>query len=153
MKLTSDRLSPGDTIRKALEYALQNNCRLIAIESNAYQYSLLFWFDFICKQIGLQGIECVPIYSGSRNKNARILEMFKSYQAGDLYVHTDCRLQVHSQIIDFNPMRRDNSDDILDLLAYAPRVVDEYGEYVVANTIIEQQDFDEDLVIEYNSAF
>ena len=60
MKVTSDKLSPIDTIRKALEYALEHNCRLIAIESVAYQASLKFWFEYVCKQLGIEGIECVP---------------------------------------------------------------------------------------------
>jgi hypothetical protein len=36
----------------------------------------------------------------------------------------------------FNPMRRDNTDDILDLLAYSTRVIEMYGEFVVAMNIL-----------------
>lgn len=153
MSLKEGRFSPGDTIREALSYALTNNCRLIAVEANAYQYSLLYWFDFICEQMGIVGIECVPIYSGSRAKNARILDMFKAYAAGEVYVHADCKLDVHLQITQFNAMRRDNTDGLLDLLTYAPRVVQEFGEYVVASNIIESQDFDAIEVPEFNSSF
>lgn len=153
MKLEEGRFSPGDTIRKALTLALTHGCRLIAVESNAYQYSLLYWFDFICKQMGISGIECVAIYSGSRAKNARILEMFKSYAAGEIYVHADCKLSTHLQITEFNAMRRDNTDGILDLLTYAPRVVQEFGEFVVAGNIIESQEFEGIEMPDYNTNF
>ena len=153
MKLKEGRFSPGDTIRKALSFALSNNCRLIAVEANAYQYSLLYWFDFICEQLGIEGVECVPIYSGSSAKNARILNMFKSYAAGEVYIHPDCKLEVHMQITQFNPMRRDNTDGLLDLMTYAPRVVQEFGEFVIASNIIESQEFDELEVPEFNSCF
>lgn len=153
MKLKEDRFSPGDTIREALDYCLANNCRLIVIEANAYQYSLKYWFDFICNQLGIVGIEVVPIYSGVTSKNNRILSMFKSYSAGEVYVHGDCRLQVHTQISSFNPMKRENTDGLLDLLTYAPRVMVEFEEYIIGGNIIEQQEFEGVEVLEFNSPF
>lgn len=153
MNMKEGRFSPGETIRVALTMALANNCRLIVVEANAYQYSMLYWFDFICKQLGIQGIECVPIYSGSRSKNARILDMFKSYAAGEIHVHADCRLDVHLQITQFSALKRDNTDGLLDLLTYAPRVIQEFGEFIVAGNIIESQEYDGIEVQEFNSPF
>lgn len=142
MSVKEDRLSPGETIRNAITLALTNNCRLIVVEANAYQYSLLYWFEFVCLQMGISGIECVPIYSGVTNKNARILSMFKSYAQGELFVHSQCRLEVHTQITEFNPLKRDNTDGILDLLTYAPRVLVEFSEFVVSMGVIESQEFE-----------
>ena len=153
MKLSEGRFSPGDTIHEALKLALTHNCRLIAVEANAYQYSLLYWFEFICKQLGIAGIEAVPIYSGVKNKNARILTMFKAYAAGEFFIHNDCKLDVHMQITQFNPLKSDNTDGILDLLTYAPRVVQEFGEYVISGNIVESQEFDAIEVPEYNNSF
>lgn len=153
MAIKEGRFSPGETIRKALDFALINNCRLIAVEANAYQYSLLYWFDFICQQLGIIGIEAVPIYSGVRSKNARILEMFKGYAKGEIFVLEEAKLAVHMQITSFNPLRRDNTDGLLDLLTYAPRVVQEYGEYVISSNIMESQELDETDVMEYNTPF
>lgn len=153
MDLKEGRFSPGETIRKALTFALTHNCRLIAVEANAYQYSLLYWFDFICQQMGIIGIEAVPVYSGVKNKNARILEMFKAYAAGELYVYEKCRTTVHMQITSFSPLRRDNTDGLLDLLTYAPKVVAEFGEYIISSNIIEMQEFDAMEVIDFNSPF
>lgn len=153
MEIEEGRFSPGETIRKALTFALTHNCRLIAVESNAYQYSLLYWFDFICEQMGIIGIEAVPVYSGVKAKNARILEMFKSYAAGETFVHDEAKPAVHMQITGFNPMRRDNTDGLLDLLTYAPKVVEEFGEYIVASNIIESQEFDALDVPDFNSPF
>ena len=140
-KLTEDRLSPSDTIRIALEYCLTHNCRLVVIESNAYQYTLKFWFEHVCQQLGIQGIEAVEIYSGSLSKNSRILSMFKSYLSGELYVHPECKAAAHLQISQFNPLKRDNTDGILDLLTYMPKVVDMYGEYVMSLNVIQVEDW------------
>ena len=153
MHIEEGRFSPGETIRKALNMALTNNCRLIAVEANAYQYSLLYWFDFICLQMGIQGVHAVPVYSGSRSKNARILDMFKSYLAAEFFIHPDAKPAAHLQIAQFNAMKTDNTDGILDLLTYAPRVVAEFEEFIVAGSLIESQDFDGLEVEELNSPF
>ena len=50
-------------------------------------------------------------------------------------------------------MKRDNTDGILDLLTYAPRVIEEFGEFVVASNIIESQTFDSIEVLGFNSPF
>lgn len=140
--LVEDRLSPGDTIREALKLALRNNCPLIVIEANAYQYSLLYWFDFICKELRIQGIHCEPIYSGKLNKNSRILTMFKQYRAGEIFVHRNCVAQVHMQIAGFRPLKSDNIDNTLDLLTYAPRVIEEFSALMASYTVVMEQEYD-----------
>jgi hypothetical protein len=135
------RLSPGDTIAEALKIALSKNCRVVAIESNAYQYSLNYWFQYICAQMGIIGIEAVEIYSGSYSKNSRILTMFKQLLAGEILVHPSQQATVNLQISQFNPLKRDNTDGILDCLTYAPKVIELYGPLIVGGTIIEAQEF------------
>lgn len=135
-ELKNDRFSPGDTIREALTLALRHNCRLIVTESVAYQATLNYWFAFICEQMGIFGLEHVEVYPGGMNKNARILNMFKMYAQGEIFVDPSVRSEVHLQIMQFNPLRRDNVDDVLDLLTYAPRVLELYGEFVIAGNIL-----------------
>lgn len=153
MELTSDKLSPADTIRQALKYCLQHNCRLVAIESVAYQATLAYWFGFICQQLGITGIECVEIYPGGFSKISRILAMFKSYQAGDILVNAPLRSQVHAQATSFNPLKDNNQDDILDLLVYAPKVLENYAEFVVSAGELVSQEIESIEVLEYNSCF
>jgi hypothetical protein len=138
--LINKKLSPGDTIASALQLALENNCRLIAIESVAYQSTLGYWFNFICQQRGIYGIEAVEVYPGGYSKNSRILTMLKSYAAGEIFVAPECKAEVHLQITQWNPLKKDNVDDVLDLLCYAPKVVEMYGEYIISYTTIVQQD-------------
>lgn len=153
--LTEDSLSPGDTIKKALEYCFKYNCRLVAVESNAYQYTLKYWFDFICQQSGIYGIEAVDIYSGTLSKNSRIIAMLRSYAKGEIFVSEKCKPAVHLQIAQFNPLKRDNTDGLLDLLTYAPRVIEQYADFIVSTNVIESQDFDllEPSPVEANSYF
>jgi hypothetical protein len=136
------RFSPGDTIREALKLALKYNTSLIAVEANAYQYSLCYWFGFICEQMSLTGIDAVPIYSGSFSKNSRILSMFKELLTGEIVIHPDCKSQCFQQISQFNALKRDNTDGILDLLTYAPRVISEFSQYITVNNPLGAEEFD-----------
>ena len=152
-EVISAKMSPGDTIRTALDFCLKHNCGLVAIESVAYQASLCYWFNFITTQMGIIGIEAVEVYPGGSSKNSRILAALKSYAAGEFYVSPEARAVVHSQIAQFNPLKKNNVDDVLDLLAYLNKVVELYGTYIVANCTIQLQDFNSMQVVEFNSPF
>jgi len=154
-ELKNARYSPGDCIAEALKLALTHNCRLIAIESVAYQSTLAYWFKFICEQRGIYGVEAVEIYPGGFSKNSRILSMFKSLSSGEVFVAPECREEVYLQILSFNPLKRDNVDDVLDLLTYANKVIEMYGEYVVNMGQLLHPDYDgiEVLPPEMNNCF
>lgn len=134
------RLSPGDTISESLKIALTKNCKVIAIESNAYQYTLKYWFEFMCAQLGIIGIHAVEVYSGAYSKNSRILNMFKELLAGETLVHPSCAAQVNLQISQFNPIKRDNTDGLLDCLTYAPKVIEMYPDLILSSLEIYEQE-------------
>lgn len=120
-----DYYSPANLIRKALIIAIQSGVYCIAIESMAYQSTLLFWFDQVCTQLGISGISFVPIYNTMMSKNSRISAAIKAMQTHEIYLHDDVRSLVQKQIADWNPMKRDNKDDILDTIAHAMKVLAE----------------------------
>ena len=148
-KLTEENLSPGDTIREAVKIALSIGASLIVIESVAYQYSLKYWTEQIFNQLGLHGITVIDIYPGAVSKNSRILSMFKllvpskldsSDSVPDLLLHPEIKAQVTTRITQFNPLTRNNTDNVLDLLTYAPRVVNEFGGLISVNSPIQDAD-------------
>jgi hypothetical protein len=139
--IIEDRLSPGAICDETIKLCLQRNCRLIVIESNAFQYVLGWIMKQTLERYGIRGIEVVDIYSGAQSKNSRILTMFKQLLAGETYIAQETKAQVFSQIVSFNPLKTNNTDGILDLLTYAPRVIEMYGEFIVAGLTIEMQEF------------
>ena len=79
--------------------------------------------------------------------------MFKSYAAGEILVHPDCKLEVHMQITEFNPLKRDNTDGLLDLLTYSPKVLEEFMEFIIISSIEQEQEYDALDVPDFNSCF
>lgn len=153
IELIEERLSPGETIDRALKMGMRRNCRIIGVESTGYQQSLLYWFTFICQQQGIIGFEFLELYSGMRDKATRIVNMFKQLPTGELKLHPDVRAPVFLQITQFNPLRRDNIDNTLDLLTYAPKMLELYGVTIYNSTVLSEQDHSTLKVIENNSPF
>lgn len=143
-KITNERLSPGDTIRESLRMAIALGATLIAIESNAYQYSLKYWTETVFAQMGITGIIVVDIYTGTKSKNSRILEMFKQLvppktvsggnTTPDIVLHPDVKALVTNEILGFNPLKTNNTDNILDCLTYGPKVLAEHGALIAINS-------------------
>lgn len=138
-KLKEARLSPSDTVRETIKTALAIGASLIVVESTAYQYTLKHWFEVIIQQMGIYGLEVVDIYPGGQSKNSRILTMFKQLvpstvdgidKEPDILIHPEIKPLVTSCIQAFNPLRTDNTDNILDLLTYAPRVLENFGHLI-----------------------
>lgn len=151
MELVNKKLSPGETIREALKLCLTHNCKLVIIEAVAYQASLCYWFNFICQQMGITGIQVVEIYTGGYTKNHRIISMFKQLMAGEIEIHPSVFPEVSIELLGFNPLKTDNTDNILDLLAYATKAVEMYGEYMVSYNDINSMEFEGSEVIDNNS--
>lgn len=130
--LVLEQLSPSNTIRKALLMAFQTDTRTIVVESVAYQATLLHWFEIVTQQMGISGFNFLPIHSSAVSKNARIATMFTQLTAGEIVVNDDIIPILARQIADWRPMKRDNTDEVLDILTYAPRVVSLYSSEILA---------------------
>lgn len=126
-QLAVDKFSPGATIRKALELAFTHNIQLICVESNAYQFTLIYWFGQIMQQIGASGIHFGELTAGVLSKNSKIKDMLQQLVKGEILLHPTVRSQVVYQITHWNPLRKNNTDDILDLLAWVYKAIELYG--------------------------
>lgn len=127
IEIISGSFSPLECIRQALLLGVKHNCCLIGVESVAYQSTLLFWFDYICKQLGLTGFIFVELFTKGVRKNTRIISMFRSLLAGEVYLSDLVRSSVLSYIVMFDPNRTNNKDDELDVLGYAIPMWQTYG--------------------------
>jgi hypothetical protein len=153
VELVEKRLSPGATIHEALNMGLRSGCTIIGVESTGYQQTLLYWFEFTCMQLGIIGFDFLEIHSGMREKNMRIVSMFKQLPTGEIKLHPVVRPQIYLQITQYNPLRRDNIDNSLDLLTYGPKMLELYGILIFNKTVINTQEFQSLEVIEHNSPF
>lgn len=125
-ELEVGKFDPGKTIQVATFLAIKYNMRLIVCEAVGYQETLVYWFGVIFQQIQVKGIEVRTVSPEGMMKNARIRDALKLLLAGKLLLHRDVRSAAIYQITQWNPLKTNNKDDILDVLAYAPKVLNLY---------------------------
>jgi hypothetical protein len=131
--VTFGTFSPLETIQKAIALGLEKNTRLICVEDVAYQTTLLFWFNKYCEDEGISGFEFQPLSPKGRNKNGRIKKGLLQVLAEEIYLHPNVRSLVISQTVDWNPLKINNKDDIIDLIGYVEETVRDYPELIVKN--------------------
>lgn len=157
-------MNPKQTIKNAIGLAAEYGIGLICVEAVAYQETLLFWFEEVIKELKIEGIELAEVYPGGISKNARIIKMFTQLVPdrdtmatgmAAIMLSAAVRSMVIYQIHSFNPLRLDNTDDLLDILAYVYKVIELYGDYIAAMTPINMEDetISNVLAVEDNSNF
>lgn len=126
MELRSGKLSPLECIHECFKICLSTGCACVIAEDVAYQSTLLFWFEHVAEQQGLEGINFFPINPKGVSKTVRIINFFKQWMQKEVQVAEPLQATVVSQATRFNPLKRDNIDDILDVCAYAQQVMLEH---------------------------
>jgi hypothetical protein len=132
-KLLPGTFSPLDTIKNAIRLGIENNTRLIAVEGVAYQSTLLYWFEHYCEQEGISGFEFVELSPKGQAKNNRIKRGLLRLLAGEIYLHPEVRSTVLAQIMDWNPLKINNTDDIIDPIGYVEELMRDYAHLIVKN--------------------
>lgn len=129
--------SPLETITKAINLGLKHNTRVIGVEGVAYQSTLLFWFEHVCKQEGISGFEFVELSPRGQAKNNRIKKGLIKLTKAEIYLHPKVRSLVITQAMDWNPLKIDNTDDIIDPIGYVDEFVQNYGHLMVKTVFME----------------
>lgn len=128
--------TPKETIKETLKLAFCTNTRLIAVEAVAYQKSLLFWFQDYCNENGIEGFYFVPVSPKNQAKNARIKKGVTKLCKGEILLHHSVVSLVKDQYKSWNPLKRNNKDDIIDPIGYVEEVQTTYPELIVHDIIL-----------------
>ena len=103
------------------------------MEGVAYQSTLLFWFDHYCEQEGITGFYFVELSPKGQAKNNRIKRGLLQLLKGEILLAPAVRSAVLHQIMEWNPLKISNTDDIIDPIGYVDEVMQEYPELIVKN--------------------
>lgn len=149
-ELRTGTFTPLQTIKAAIQVGIDRGTRLICVEDVAYQSTLLFWFDYYCKSEGISGFYFMPMSPKGRAKNNRIkkgltrLIQKEGQIAPEIYLHSKVRSVTISQIIDWNPLKIKNVDELIDLIGYVDEVMQSYSHLIAKDIMLsEDRDFPE----------
>jgi hypothetical protein len=128
-ELSVGKFNPGICCNEAIRLAARYGLTAIVVEAVGYQASLCFWMNQRLLQLGLTNIKILEISPEGQQKNPRIIAMLKQLTAEKerIWIHPCVRAFVTHQITYFDPMKINNKDDVLDILAYLYKVIAKYG--------------------------
>lgn len=131
--------TPLETIKAAIGLGLRYNTRLICVEDVAYQSTLLFWFNHYCENEGISGFEFHPVSPKNRAKATRIKKgivklMGTADKPPEMYLGPKVRSRYLAQAMEWNPLKTDNEDDIIDPPGYVEEVMQLYPEHIIKIT-------------------
>lgn len=124
--------NPMSTILEVVRLALAHNVRYIFIESVAYQASLIFWAQRTVDKHDLANLfEFVEIKPERSSKVARIKTMFSQAEQGQTFIHPNVWDRFRHEAKEFNPLKSNNDDNLLDAMHYMPIIFARYGMQIV----------------------
>lgn len=125
-KIKSGKWADEATVEEALEWCAQYPVSLIAVESVAYQITLMYYINRVIAQRGLSTIQSVPIAPRGVSKPKRIKDFLDKWIAGEVFVHPEVDPTVRMYAVRYNPLKKTNEDDELDVCAYADPTLAQY---------------------------
>lgn len=128
--LSVGKYDPGKCIAEAFRLAMTWNIQTIIVEGVAYQSTLCYWMNHFKQKHGLHGLRVLEFYPGAGTKNARIIAALKLLvsERRDLQLHPRVKSVTLHQIVHFNPIKTNNKDDVLDLLAAIYKAMQDFGQ-------------------------
>lgn len=130
-KVQLGRYSPLELIKQSIIMAFKTSTRLICVENVALQSTYLFWFGKVCLDNGIEGFHFMPLAVGNKTKAGKIKESITELSKGEIWVKDEVRPLLVNEIIKWDPLRRNNQDTCLDLLTFAKKAVEQYGEFML----------------------
>ena len=126
-RIENGSYTPKQVIIKSLALALKETVPIIFVEGVAYQTTLLFWAKEYTEKLKLDKlVEWIEIMPERSSKNARILTMFEQCSNGEMFVHPDAWAPFKFEAINFDKLKTNNRDNVLDVAHYGPLVAITY---------------------------
>jgi hypothetical protein len=130
--LAYGKFDPKRTIQEAFRMCFKWGIRTIFVESVAYQATLAYWMEYFAKELGIDGLVILEIYPGRSSKNSRIFNTLKTMAKenpdnAEILIHKSVRSIFVNQAQNWNPLKTDNVDDVLDLPGYTHHILAEHA--------------------------
>lgn len=141
------KVDPHALMMAAIKLALHLNLRAICIEANSSQEYLRLWFVSVVAQLGITGLEILPLNPNGVSKAARIRAAVKLWLENKITAEPGVRSKLIYQLAQWNPLKSNPVDDLLDVLAYSTTIHMEYPEQIMRPIMLVNEASAEELVL------
>lgn len=120
-------VGPYELYEEIVTLGLKWRARVVGVESDSYQASLLYVFKHESARLGVKQFIFVPTHSQRVAKAKRILTWVNMIKTGN-YLLTINDMAVWEQIQSYDVTTQHNSDDLIDCCAYIVQMIARYAE-------------------------
>jgi len=117
-------IDPINLFYVVMEKAYQWQVNVVGIESVAYQSSLKYVFNYLSVEKSMDFMYFVDLVAEQRKveRLAGWCAMLKGAQ----YTLPEDDIRITHQLLNYNPVKDDNDDDLIDACAYGPQMIERY---------------------------
>ncbi len=130
----SGKLDELATIDEAVILATRWGIRIIGIEAVAYQKALKSLFHVILVSRGIYDIEVVCMQPGITSKLKRLRAYAAAHKSGQVALSRG-DLTATNELLNYDPMKKNNSDDLIDALAYTLFMIQNYMPLIMSKGV------------------
>ncbi len=125
-----------------VDLAFKWKVHVIGIEAIAYQKALLPVFDYLAAERGWRHLEFVELQGANTQKVQRLVAWCALLKSKNYHL-TDDDITTTTQLLQYDPKKAENEDDLIDAHAYAVQMIEHYlieimeeveGEFWIENT-------------------
>ena len=127
------KLDPKLTFEIAMSLCTKWGVKIVGIETQAYQAALMFFFEYLLKTMGDTDTQVVQLKASGR-KSERIFAwaaMLKNKE----YAINEGEFNITEQLLNFDPAKVKNDDDLIDACAYGVQMIYEYSSIIMASVL------------------
>ena len=125
-------MDPSDMAREVMTLCDRWDCYVVGVESVQLQAVLLSYFDIAFAMDNRHGYEFVPIVIGRTHKTARLRTWAAAIRDGE-YTLSENDWDVVQQLIQFDVLRENNEDDLIDACSMGLYMLKNYGDLIFAD--------------------
>lgn len=129
----AEKLDDTKTVEEGLKLTLLHGGSLICVENAGYQATLAGYFQRTMVQRGITGIAIEPLSPKGIAKNDRIMNFLRKIISGEVLLHPRVAAKFLWKAVRFNPLKKDNDDDLLDAAAYGDPALQEFADQITYN--------------------
>lgn len=114
-------MDPLQIYNAVMELAFRWHIHAVGIESQQYQAALKPMFEYLCRMQGMEHMNFIPLlhYTAKSQRISSWAAMLKNKE----YVLPSGNFELTTELLTFNPNKKDNADDNIDCCAFGPQMI------------------------------
>jgi hypothetical protein len=125
-----EKLDVIELVNRTIDLCYKWNINVVGVETVAFQAALISIFKMVMVQREFHDLQLVELRANAR-KQERI-SAWAGWLKAKNYALTEGEIEVTTQLLQYDPTKDENDDDLIDACAYGPQMITEHMNLIMA---------------------